>query len=49
MNLKVGINSPQIKEFGGEIDACKVNIIELALDKVNFLVVSNLRLKFSSD
>ncbi len=37
MNLKVGINSPQIKEFGGEIDACKVNIIELALDKVNFL------------
>lgn len=37
MNTKIGINSPQIKEFGGEIDAFEVEIIELGLDRVNFL------------
>lgn len=37
MNAKIGINSPQIKEFGGAIDACGVEIIELGLDRVNFL------------
>ncbi len=37
MNRKVGINSPRIKEFGGEIDARKVEIIELGLDRVDFL------------
>ncbi len=37
MNAKIGINSPQIKEFGGVIDACEVEIIELGLDRVNFL------------
>ncbi len=37
MNTKIGINSPQIKEFGGEIDAREVEIIELGLDRVDFL------------
>jgi sugar phosphate isomerase/epimerase len=37
MDMKIGINSPQIKEFGGEIDAREVEIIELDLDRVDFL------------
>ncbi|NJD53683.1 MAG: sugar phosphate isomerase/epimerase [Candidatus Methanoperedens sp.] len=37
MNTKVGMNSPRIKEFGGEIDAQEVEIIELGLDRVDFL------------
>lgn len=37
MDTKIGINSPQIKEFGGEIDAREVEIIELGLDRVDFL------------
>ncbi|MDD5473044.1 MAG: sugar phosphate isomerase/epimerase [Candidatus Methanoperedens sp.] len=37
MNTKTGINSPQIKDFGGAIDPCEVEIIELGLDRVNFL------------
>ena len=37
MNTKIGINSPQIKDFGGAIDACDVEIIELGLDRVDFL------------
>ncbi|VVB97548.1 endonuclease 4 [uncultured archaeon] len=37
MNKKLGINSPRIKEFGGEIDAREVEIIELGLDRVDFL------------
>ncbi len=37
MNIKIGMNSPRIKEFGGEIDAQGVEIIELGLDRVNFL------------
>lgn len=37
MNTSIGINSPQIKEFGGEIDAFEVEIIELGLDRVNIL------------
>jgi len=41
MKLKTGINSPQIKEFGGEIDAREVDIIELGLDRVDFLDKQN--------
>jgi sugar phosphate isomerase/epimerase len=37
MNTKTGINSPQIKDFGGAIDPCEVEIIELGLDRVDFL------------
>ncbi len=37
MNIKVGINNPRIKDFGGEIDASEVEIIELDLDRVDFL------------
>ena len=37
MNIKIGINSPQIKDFGGTIDPCEVEIIELGLDRVDFL------------
>jgi sugar phosphate isomerase/epimerase len=37
MNTKIGINSPQIKDFGGAIDPCEVDIIELGLDRVDFL------------
>lgn len=37
MNTKIGINSPQIKDFGGAIDPCAVEIIELGLDRVDFL------------
>lgn len=37
MNTKIGINSPQIKDFGGAIDPCEVEIIELGLDRMNFL------------
>lgn len=37
MDTKIGINSPQIKDFGGEIYPCEVEIIELGLDRMNFL------------
>ncbi|MCZ7356476.1 MAG: sugar phosphate isomerase/epimerase [Candidatus Methanoperedens sp.] len=37
MNTKIGINSPQIKDFGGAIDPCEVDIIELGLDRMDFL------------
>lgn len=37
MNTKTGINSPQIKDFGGAIDPSEVEIIELGLDRVDFL------------
>lgn len=37
MNTKTGINSPQIKDFGGAIDPCEVEIIELGLDRMDFL------------
>jgi len=37
MNIKIGINSPQIKDFGGTIDPGEVDIIELGLDKIDFL------------
>ncbi len=37
MNIKTGINSPQIKDFGGAIDPCEVDIIELGLDRMDFL------------
>ncbi len=37
MNTKIGINSPQIKDFGGAIDPYEVEIIELGLDRMNFL------------
>ncbi|NJD75932.1 MAG: sugar phosphate isomerase/epimerase [Candidatus Methanoperedens sp.] len=37
MNTKTGINSPQIKDFGGAIDPCEVEIIELGLDRLDFL------------
>ncbi len=37
MKTKIGINSPRIKEFGGEIDAQEVEVIELGLDRVDFL------------
>ncbi len=37
MNTKIGINSPQIKDFGGSIDPCEVDIIELGLDRMDFL------------
>ncbi len=41
MKIKVGINSPMIKDFGGEIDAREVEIIELGLDRVDFLDKQN--------
>ncbi len=41
MNTKTGINSPRIKDFGGEIDAREVEIIELGLDRINFLDKQN--------
>ncbi len=41
MNTKIGINSPRIKEFGGEIDAREVEIIELGLDRIDFLDKQN--------
>ncbi len=41
MKIKTGINSPQIKDFGGEIDAQEVEIIELGLDKIDFLDKQN--------
>jgi hypothetical protein len=34
MNIKIGINSPQIKDFGGAIDPSEVDIIELGLDRI---------------
>ncbi len=37
MSIKTGINSPQIKDFGGAIDPCEVDIIELGLDRMDFL------------
>ncbi len=37
MKKKIGINSPMIKDFGGDIDAREVEIIELGLDRINFL------------
>ena len=37
MNIKVGINSPQIRDFGGAIDPYEVDIIELGLDRMDFL------------
>jgi sugar phosphate isomerase/epimerase len=37
MNAKIGINSLQIKEFGGAIDACGMEIIELGLDRMDLL------------
>jgi len=37
MKTKIGINSPQIKDFGGAIDPCEVDIIELGLDRMDFL------------
>ncbi|MDD5615163.1 MAG: TIM barrel protein, partial [Candidatus Methanoperedens sp.] len=37
MNIKTGINSPQIKDFGGAIYPCEVDIIELGLDRMDFL------------
>jgi sugar phosphate isomerase/epimerase len=37
MNIKIGINSPQIIDFGGAIDPCEVDIIELGLDRMDFL------------
>jgi sugar phosphate isomerase/epimerase len=37
MNIKIGINSPQIKDFGGAIDPSEVDIIELGLDRIDFL------------
>ncbi len=37
MNTRIGINSPQIKDFGGAIDPCEVQIIELGLDRLDFL------------
>ncbi len=37
MNIKIGINSPWIREFGGEIDAWEVEVVELGLDRVDFL------------
>ncbi len=37
MNIKIGINSPQIKNFGGAIYPCEVDIIELGLDRMDFL------------
>jgi hypothetical protein len=37
MNIKMGINSLQIKDFGGAIDLYEVEIIELGLDIVDFL------------
>lgn len=38
MKTKTGINSAQIKEFGGEIDAFEVEIVELGLDRLDFLL-----------
>ena len=37
MNIKIGINSPQIKDFGGAIDPYEVDIIELGFDRMDFL------------
>ncbi len=37
MNIKIGINSPQVKDFGGAVDPCEVDIIELGLDRMDFL------------
>ncbi|HEY9246631.1 MAG TPA: hypothetical protein VIO11_07290, partial [Candidatus Methanoperedens sp.] len=37
MNTKTGINSPHIKDFGGAIDPCEVETIELSLDRLDFL------------
>jgi sugar phosphate isomerase/epimerase len=37
MNIKIGINSLQIKDFGGDINPCEVDIIELGLDRLDFL------------
>ncbi len=37
MKTKLGINSPRIKEFGGEIDPWEVEVVELGLDRVDFL------------
>ncbi|VVB84461.1 endonuclease 4 [uncultured archaeon] len=37
MKTKIGINSPQIIDFGGAIDPGEVEIIELGLDRMDFL------------
>jgi hypothetical protein len=37
MKIKTGINSLQIKDYGGAIDPCEVDIIELGLDRIDFL------------
>lgn len=37
MKIKTGINSLQIKDYGGAIAPCEVDIIELGLDRIDFL------------
>jgi hypothetical protein len=37
MNIKIGINSLQTKDFGGAIDPYEVEIIEIGLYRVDFL------------